>query len=316
MSRLCKIGLAFGGGGAKGLAHLGVLCALEKEGIFPDILAGTSMGALVGATYALTPRCDLVIERFRRYLESDEFKKTNPEFLHAHESEDAPLFEGIFQRFTSFIKKGFFYSQSLTKRAPISEESFAQNINFLLDDVEIQQTRIPLAVIALDLKSAEEVVLREGSLRKAVSASCAIPGILPPVKINNRELVDGGWIDRVPVRPAREMGADLVIGVDVAEGLDETEDFATGLGIAMRTNDITRWALSQLQLKDADVVISPDVSAVHWSDFGHLDECLEAGEKAARATLDEIRSLIKRKKLKKIFRFPFSGALSFPFIQG
>jgi NTE family protein len=112
------------------------------------------------------------------------------------------------------------------------------------------------------------------------------------------------------------MGADLVIGVDVAEGLDETEDFATGLGIAMRTNDITRWALSQLQLKDADVVISPDVSAVHWSDFGHLDECLEAGEKAARAKLDEIRSLIKRKKLKKIFRFPFTAVLSFPFTQG
>ncbi len=298
------------------MAHLGVLCAMERGGLSVDSLAGTSMGALVAATYALTPRCDLVIERFRRYLASDEFKKTNPEFLHDHESEDAPLLEGIFQRFTSFIKKGFFYSQSLTKRAPISEESFAQNINFLLDDVEIQQTRIPLAVIALDLKSAEEVVLRDGSLRKAVSASCAIPGILPPVKINNRELVDGGWIDRVPVRPAREMGADLVIGVDVAEGLDETEDFATGLGIAMRTNDITRWALSQLQLKDADVVISPDVSAVHWSDFGHLDECLEAGEKAARAKLDEIRSLIKRKKLKKIFRFPFTAVLSFPFTQG
>jgi len=289
---------------------------LEREGISADILAGTSMGALVAARYALTPRCDFVVEHFRRYLQSTEFKKTNPEFLHVHDYEDVPKFEGIFQRFASFIKKGIFYSQSLTKRAPISEESFAQNINFLLDDVEIQQTRIPLAIIALDLKSAEEVVFREGSLRKAVSASCAIPGILPPIKINDRELVDGGWIDRVPVQPARAMGADLVIGVDVAEGLDETEDFATGLGIVMRTNDITRWALSQLQLKDADVVIRPDVSAVHWSDFGHLDECLEAGEKAARAKLDEIRSLIKRKKLKKIFRFPFSGALSFPFIQG
>src|SRR4030042_2549965 len=100
MSRLCKIGLACGGGGAKGLAHLGVLCAMERGGLSVDILAGTSMGALVAATYALTPRCDLVIERFRRYLAGDEFKKTNPEFLHAHEFEDAPLLEGIFQRFT------------------------------------------------------------------------------------------------------------------------------------------------------------------------------------------------------------------------
>jgi NTE family protein len=193
----------------------------------------------------------------------------------------------------------------LTKRAPISEENFAQNINFLLDNAEIQQTQIPLAIIALDLNLAEEVVLRKGSIRKAVSASCAIPGILPPVRIDNRELVDGGWVNRVPVRPVREMGADLVIGVDVAEGLEDTEDLSTGLGIVLRTNEITRFILSQLQLKEADVVISPEVSGIHWSDFGHMDECLRAGEQAAREKLEEIKSLVKRKKIKKVFRLPF-----------
>jgi NTE family protein len=305
MSRLCRIGLALGGGGARGLAHLGVLCALEHGGINVDLLAGTSMGALVASLYALSPKCDSVVERFQRYLESKEFKKTNPEFLHFHNREEAPRYEGIFQRFASFIKKGIFYSQSLTKRAPISEENFSQNINFVLEDVEIQQTQIPLAIIALDLKSAKEVVMREGPLRTAVKASCAIPGILPPVKVGDRELVDGGWIDRVPVRPAREMGADLVIAVDVAEVLDETEDYSTGLGIALRTNDISRCALSRMQLKEADVVISPDVSGIHWSDFGHLEDCLRAGEQATREKLDEIKSLVRRKKLKKVFRFPF-----------
>jgi NTE family protein len=305
MSRLCRIGLALGGGGARGLAHLGVLCALEHGGINVDLLAGTSMGALVASLYALSPKCDSVVERFQRYLESKEFKKTNPEFLHFHNREEAPRYEGIFQRFASFIKKGIFYSQSLTKRAPISEENFSQNINFLLEEMEIQQTRIPLAIIALDLKSANEVVMREGPLRTAVKASCAIPGILPPVKVGDRELVDGGWIDRVPVRPAREMGADLVIAVDVAEVLDETEDYSTGLGIALRTNDISRCALSRMQLKEADVVISPDVSGIHWSDFGHLEDCLRAGEQATREKLDEIKSLVRRKKLKKVFRFPF-----------
>ena len=305
MSRLCRIGLALGGGGARGLAHLGVLCALEHGGVNVDLLAGTSMGALVASLYALSPKCDFVVERFQCYLESKEFKKTNPEFLHFHNREEAPRYEGIFQRFASFIKKGIFYSQSLTKRAPISEENFSQNINFLLEDMEIQQTQIPLAIIALDLKSAKEVVMREGPLRTAVKASCAIPGILPPVKVGDRELVDGGWIDRVPVRPAREMGADLVIAVDVAEVLDETEDYSTGLGIALRTNDISRCALSRMQLKEADVVISPDVSGIHWSDFGHLDDCLRAGEQATREKLDEIKNLVRRKKLKKVFRFPF-----------
>jgi NTE family protein len=302
MSRLCRIGLALGGGGARGLAHVGVLCALEREGIRIDLLTGTSMGALVASMYALLPKSDYVVQRFRRYFESKEFKRTNPEFLHLSNHEGAPKYEGIFQRFASFIKKGIFYSQSLTKRAPISEENFSQNINFLLEDIEIQQTQIPLGIIALDLKSAQEVVIREGSLRTAAKASCAIPGILPPVKIGERELVDGGWIDRVPVRPAREMGADLVIAVDVAEVLDETEEYNTGLGIVLRTNDISRCALSRMQLNEADVVLSPDVSEIHWSDFGHLDDCLRAGEQATREKLDEIKSLVKKKKLKNILR--------------
>lgn len=284
------------------MAHLGVLRALEQEGINIDLLTGTSMGALVASVYALAPQSNPVVERFQRYLESEEFKKTNPEFLHFHNHEEAPRYGGIFQRFASQIKKGIFYSQSLTKRAPISEENFSQNINFLLEEMEIQQTRIPLAIIALDLKSAKEVIMREGSLRMAVKASCAIPGILPPVKIGNWELVDGGWINRVPVRPAREMGADLVIAVDVAEVLDETEDYSTGLGIVLRTNDISRFALSRMQLEEADVVITPDVSGIHWSDFGHLDDCLWAGERATREKLDEIRSLVRKKKLKNIFR--------------
>jgi NTE family protein len=316
MNKCCRIGLALGGGGARGLAHLGVLCALEHEGVNVDLLTGTSMGALVASVYALLPKCGSVVERFRRYLESKEFKKTNLEFLHLQNREEGPRYEGIFQRFASFIKKGIFYSQSLTKLAPISEESFSQNINFLLDDVEIQQTQIPLAIIALDLKSAKEVVMCEGSLRTAVKASCAIPGILPSVKSGIWELVDGGWIDRVPVRPAREMGADLVIAVDVAEILDEIEEYNTGLGIVLRTNDISRFALSRMQLREADVVISPDVSGIHWSDFGHLEDCLRAGEEATRAKLDEIKRMAKRKRLRKIFRFPFARHSSPRLAQG
>ena len=313
MGRLCRIGLALGGGGARGLAHLGVLCALEREGISVDLLLGTSMGALVASVYALSPRCDFVIERFRRYFASEEFKRSNPEFLHFHGHEEFPLYQGIFQRFASYIKKGIFYSQSLTKKAPVSEEVFSQNINFIVDDVQFQEARIPLAIVALDLVSGQEVVLREGSLRAAVKASCAIPGILPPVIIGDRELVDGGWIDRVPIRPALQMGADLVIAVDVAEGLGGREDYNTGLGIVLRSHDITRLALARLQLEEADVVISPDVSGIHWSDFGHLDECLVAGEKATREKLDEIRSRVKKKTLKKIFGVfrgrPFSPSI-------
>ncbi len=305
MGRICKIGIALGGGGARGLAHLGVLCVLEREGIAIDFLAGTSMGALVAGMYARSPQCDLVTERVRRYLNSREFKKAYPEFLRPHDPEELKGYEGIFHRFATFLKKGIFYSQSLTGRAPISEENFAQNINLLLEDVDIQQTKIPLAVIALDLNLGEEVIFKKGSLRRAVSASCAIPGVLPPVRIDNRELVDGGWVDRVPVHAVREMGADLVIGVDVAEGLEDVEDLSTGLGIVLRTNEISRLTLTQWQLREADLIITPEVSAIHWSDFGRMDDCLRAGEQAAREKLDAIKNLVRRKKLRKIFRLPF-----------
>ena len=312
MGKLFKIGVALGGGGARGLAHLGVLCALEREKIPIDLMAGTSMGAIVGGVYALDPRCDIVIERFRRYLESKEFQKTNPEFLHEHDYELKPTLEGIFHRFATFIKRGYFYSQSLTKSAPISEEDFAQNINFLLEPVVMEKTQIPLSVVAVDLKTGKEVVLKEGSLRKAVSASSSIPGILPPIIIGDWHLVDGGLIDQVPVRPAREMGADLVIAVDVGENLDGNhKEFDTGFDIVLRTQDICQRALSELQMKEADVVLHPDVSGIHWSDFGHLDDCLQAGETVVKQKLDEIRSRIRRKKLKKILCLPF-GCLSSP----
>lgn len=299
MAKWFRIGVALGGGGARGLAHLGVLCALERAKIPIDLLAGTSMGALVGAVYALTPRCYFVAEKFARYLESKEFQKTNPDFLREPDQEAKPTFKGIFHRFATFIKKGVFYTQSLTRQAPISEEDFIQNINFLLDPVNMETTEIPLAVVALDLKTGEEVVLREGSLQRAVSGSCAIPGILPPVVIGDRHLVDGGWINRVPVGPLRKMGADLTIAVDVAEGLNESLDFDTGLDIVLRSYDITQNSLSQLQLKEADIVIRPALGEISWADFHRFEECLKAGEEATEERLDEIRSLARRKKIKK-----------------
>ena len=116
----------------------------------------------MAAVYAQTPRCDFVTERFRRYLESKEFQKANPEFLHDHDQNRSHPSRGIFQRFATSIKRGVFYSQSLTKKAPISEEDFVQNVDFLLAQGTFEETQIPLAVVALDLKSGEEVVLREG----------------------------------------------------------------------------------------------------------------------------------------------------------
>jgi NTE family protein len=115
--------------------------------------------------------------------------------------------------------------------------------------------------------------------------------------------VDGGWINRVPVGPLRKMGADFAIAVDVAEGVNESLDFETGLDIVLRTNEITQHSLSQLQLKEADIIIRPNLAGIRWSDFHRLEDSLRAGEEATKEKVDEIRSLIRRRKIKKAFSF-------------
>jgi NTE family protein len=115
--------------------------------------------------------------------------------------------------------------------------------------------------------------------------------------------VDGGWINRVPVGPLRKMGADFAIAVDVAEGVNESLDFETGLDIVLRTNEITQHSLSQLQLKEADIIIRPNLAGIRWSDFHRLEDCLRAGEDATKEKADEIRGRIRRRKMKKAFSF-------------
>src|SRR5713101_7568039 len=208
-----KVGLALGGGAARGLAHIGVLKALEEGEIPIDLIVGTSIGALVGGVYATTRSASATEKRFLDFIFSKEFKRSKFDFL--RESREAR--PGLFYNFISLVKKGIFYSFSMAKTSWVSAEHFEHNINALLDDVPIEQTAIPFAAVAADITRWEEVVLRSGPLRRAVSASSAVPGLLPPVTIEGRTLIDGGWITKVPVVPALNMGADLVIAVDVSK---------------------------------------------------------------------------------------------------
>ncbi|MDY6845379.1 MAG: patatin-like phospholipase family protein, partial [Thermodesulfobacteriota bacterium] len=157
------------------------------------------------------------------------------------------------------------------------------------------------ACTAVDLWTGAEVILKDGSIRKAVSASCAIPGVLAPISFNGSELVDGGVVDCVPIQPAFKMGAHLVIGVDVAHDIEDLQ-VDTALDIAFRANDISRMTLRKLQLKEANVVIRPEVNDILWSDFSRMDECVNRGMEATRMKILEIKRLIRKKKIKRFFR--------------
>lgn len=300
-----RVGLALGGGAARGLSHIGALRAMEEAKIPIDVIAGTSAGALVGACYAMTRNVNEVRRRVTGFLQSKEFRKTKIEFLRERKREEGAPPEGnrprFFDNLKTFLRKGVFYTSSVTRISYIPEENFAEGINAILEDVSVERTLLPFAAVAVDLISGEEVVLRKGSLRTAVRASCAIPGVFPPTPLNGMLLVDGGWVDPVPVDPARRLGANFVIAMDISSDIDEPGNLTRGIEVILRTNAVTRHLLKEVRLKDADVIIRPDVGDLHWADFGKVDEGIEKGYMAAKAKIPEIRSRLKKVQIKSLF---------------
>ncbi len=294
-----KVGLALGGGAARGLAHIGVLQALEEAEVPVQMLTGTSMGAIIGAMYAADPRIDLLQERMLEYLSSDIFRKARLDFV--VERKNNVDGEGLFFRFSQLARKKIFFTLAMTMISFVSQETRDKSLEFLLPDIDIEATKLPFAAIALDLDSGKEVVIKSGSLRKAVAATSALPGILPPVEYNGRQLVDGGWINAVPIEPARDLGADIVIAVDVGSNLIEQGDSSSGLDIVFRADAAARNALSNLQLQQADLIVCPSVGITHWADFSHADQIIANGRDSTLRRIADIKALLKMKTSKFSF---------------
>lgn len=218
-----KIGLALGGGAAKGIAHIGVIKCLEQEEINVSYISGTSIGSLVAAFYA--------------------FGKSTDEMLSISETLSI-------SRVTSFTlrKRGFFTTESI--RELIIKE---------LGDVNIEDSKIPLAILAADITTGEEIVFRHGPVADAVCASIAVPGVYVPVELQGRLLVDGGIVENVPISPLKKMGAGIIIAVDLngvsryrfPKDIMDVMGNAFDIAIDLRTRD---------QIKNADLVISMDLS--------------------------------------------------------
>ncbi len=290
MSRRPKIGLALGGGAARGFAHIGVIKVLEDEGIPIDLITGTSIGAFVGAAYCFLKNALLTEERFKNFIRSNEFTDSRLDFL----KEDMDKEYGIFKNIELLIKKGVFLGYAVTKRSFIQQAEYKKSIHLLLGDIEIEELKIPFGAVALDIKTGKEVIITKGSLKEAVWASSAIPGFLPPKEMDNKILVDGGWIDKVPVLPAYLMGADVVIAVDISSELEDTKEFAKGYEIMIRARAASDSILRTIHTCYADILIKPNVGRLHWADFSKAESSIIEGEKACRDALPELRSIKKR----------------------
>jgi len=299
--RTKKIGLALGGGGARGLAHIGVIKVLFENSIKPDLIVGTSIGAIIGALLAHFGDTDAVVKRVQDYFDCDCFKKIQFDLF--TDDNNRPKNDGLFDALSYFIRKEIFFNISLARnQSYVSLGDYLDNINFLIDDINIEDTLIPMAIVCTDVQAGEITVLTSGSMRMAVAASSAIPGIFPPIEFEGRLLLDGGWVDQLPAGPCRQLGADLVLAVDVAKELEQEYSLETGLDVIRRTNSITRSTLTRLQSKEADILITPDVGKLSWVRFDCIESCIKLGEEAARKALPAIKRELAKQEPSMISR--------------
>lgn len=293
MGRIKKIALALGAGGARGLAHIGVLRVFERVSVPIDLLVGTSIGALVGGAYAAGLSTDEMEERVEAYLESPAFQSSALKALgDARGSMELHLGEKI----QSFLKNRYYVLQAMFKPGILSREDFQSTINFFIPDILIEQTRIPFRAVATDLVNGEQITFSSGSLRQAVMASCAVPGAVEPVKDGEKLLLDGGVICLIPASVARKEGADVVIAVAVVRDVCSEKDFHNALTVYSRVGDIMANRMQDYELMDADIVIRPEVGQLHWAEFSRARHLIEAGERAATEKLEEIQRAVPGKK--------------------
>lgn len=293
MKKGMKIGLALGGGGARGLAHIGVLKVLEREKIKPDIIVGTSIGAIVGGALASGMRAEELEERAESFLDSNLYKSSE---LKAMGDAESGTEQSLSSRIQSYFRTKIKLVQAIYRPSILSIGEIEGFINFFIPDIQIQETVIPFRAVATDLKSGELVILKEGPLRRSILASSAVPGALPPVEINGRQLSDGGIICMVPARCAMEEGANVVIAIVVDRDISLVSGLQTAVDIYVRAGEIQGLYLEKYELENADIVISPELGSIHWTDFSESRELISLGESAAIDSLPEIRRLAKPPK--------------------
>ncbi|MCY1492503.1 Outer membrane protein assembly factor BamA [compost metagenome] len=291
-----RIGLVLSGGAARGLAHIGVLKALEEQGIKVDAIAGTSMGAVIGGLYAAGYQVD-ELEKIATHLDWQRAL-----------SDDPPREEVPFRRKQD--DRDFLVKQRLSFRddgslgLPLGVIQ-GQNLALLLESllVHTSDTRdfdrlaIPFRAVATDIATGEKVVFRRGHLPQAIRASMSIPAVFAPVEVNGRLLVDGGMVDNIPVDVAREMGVDRVIVVDIGTPLRPRKELATVVDVLNQSVTLMTRSNSEVQLatlEPTDVLIQPPLAGFGATDFGRARDMIEAGYRATRileGRLAELRPL-------------------------
>lgn len=258
--RAPRIGLALGGGAARGFAHVGVIAALEEAGIRPDLIVGTSAGSLVAAIYA-SGKTAAQLQQSALSMEEAEISDWT-----------LPIFG----------------------RGVLRGEALARYVNAQVGHRLIESMSVPLGIVATDLKTGRGVLFQRGDTGAAVRASSSVPSVFSPVRIGAQEYVDGGLVAPVPVSFARQMGAELVIAVDISNNPEGNQVDGT-LQVVLQSFAIMGRSINRFELKDADVVIRPELVGVKSGDFAAKRRSMEAGKAAMQRMMPTLKAVIEQR---------------------
>jgi len=277
--------LALSGGGARGLAHIGVLQHLDEISLEPELVTGTSMGAVIGAWYCLHGSSEGLADMAHDLFESELFEKLDLDELITGESDTSDSFEE-FSRKTKVL----FTLSKMVRRISVVEPGFMEQVmGRMYGDATFDDLKIPFVAVATDLFSGEDVALTSGRIATAVQASASIPGVFPPVPLDGMLLVDGYITKNVPVpEPGEPPNKAQVIVVDVQRSLESHGPWENGLEVVTRAEWIMQIQVNRYYLEQADLVLVPDVRSVHWADFRRIDQLIQAGSLSAVKNEDEI----------------------------
>ena len=300
------IGLALGSGGARGLAHAGVLAALEDAGLRPSVIVGSSMGAIVGGLYAETGDAAETWRRLEVFAADPEFLETWTPFI-AKDSGDGTDGPGFIQGLYDAVTRRYMTLKTITRPSLTDAGRLRRPLETMFTTRAFEALSLPFATVAVDLIDGKRMVYDRGDLIDAVYASAAIPGVFPPVREDGRFVVDGGVLFRVPIDTCRAMGADVVIAVDIPTFEPGRTEWKTGLEIMMRADTLAKLRLNDYVLREADLVVRPEVSAYHWADFRRAEDCYDRGFEAARDAVPDLHAALAaarggwRSRLRKWF---------------
>ncbi len=279
--------LVLGGGGFKGVAHVGVLRALQAGGVPIERVVGSSAGALMGAMYCYLGDAEETARLVTGFLASEGFRAHR---LAGFRRQPGKL--PLMSRLVMGIRRQVMLERIFRRSSAFGGSALRYIVKSLVPDVDIADLRIPLDVCVLDLQRGEDLLLSRGDLRTAVTASGAVPGFFPPVDWGGRLLCDPGLVNNLPTRLARDGGASLVVAVDLSSGLPPCRADAVGMEVLLRAQEISTRLANRRWADDADAVITPDLDGRHWLDASNLAGVIEAGERATRESLPQVRDLL------------------------